>query len=420
MVNRTLVLIGSLMGGVGTHLCDLMDGLSARKWRVYFFDLKQPFFSASLAAPRDIIVTTIDPPLPSHGTGKDELARAMYESGNALLMRAAVDALRESSAQPALIHCHDYHGLDAAAHLSRALRVPLVTTVHSLREPMIRWTGEVPLGHCVEAERRLCEYSDAVIAVSTGLQQVIHATHPSVCDRTIVIHNGVNIDSPAQRQTHDLFGLRAQFGLDRRRVILYAGRLTREKNLTALLQSAISVISAFPDAVYLLAGDDRNHPYVREMRRIVEECAALRSSVRFIGTQRPSVLAGLYAIASLVVMPSLYEGLPYFALEAMAAGAPIVAAATTGLSDLIEHRISGMLVPMKRDALDDDGALRAAREVDVQALAAAQMELLGNPALAKSLGAAGRNRVVANFTKDKMLAATINLYQAVADRGPLR
>ena len=418
MTTRSVLLIGSLMGGVATHLYDLIDGLAARDWNVHFFDLRQPFFSASVSAPRNVSVIPINPALPSRGATKDDLARGMYEAGNALLVEKAIRYLDTVTIPPALIHCHDYHGLDAAVRLSRILRTPLATTVHLLHEPMMRWTGDKPFGHCIEAERRMFKHADAVIAVSASLQQLIHATHPRTRGRTIVIQNGVETNLVATpRRGEDPLGLRSHFGLGEKRVVLYAGRFTSQKNLTALLHSAVRVVSEFPDVVYVLAGDDRNHPYVREMRRIVQEHAVLRSSVLFIGPQSSARLAALYSIASLVVLPSIYEGLPYFALEAMAAAVPIVAAATIGLSDLIEHRISGMLVPVRGHAIDSEEALRARRELDIGELADAQLELLGDPALANALGIAGRQRILAAYTKEMMLGATVDLYETLVDRG---
>lgn len=418
MTTRCVLLIGSLKGGVATHLYDLIDGLAARDWNVHFFDLRQPFFPASVTAQHNVSVIPINPTLPSRGSTKDDFARGVYEAGNTLIVEKAIRHLDNVTIPPALIHCHDCHGLDAAVRLSHRLRAPLATTVHLLHEPMLRWAGDRPFGHLIEAERSMFKHSDAVIAVSASLQELIHATHPCARGRTVVIKNGVETNSVSMpKRWEDPLGLRSLFEIGEKRVVLYAGRFTSQKNLIALLHSAVRVVSAFPDVLYVLAGDDRNDPYVREMRRIVQAHPILRSSVRFIGAQSSARLAALYAIASLAILPSLYEGLPYFALEAMAAAVPVVAAATIGLSDLIEHRISGMLVPVRGHAIDDDEALRARRELDIGELADAQLELLANPALANALGVAGRQRILAAFTREMMLGATVSLYETLIDRG---
>ena len=418
MTTRSVVMIGALKGGVATHLADLIDGLAARDWQVHFFDLRQPFFPASVTAKPNVSVIPIHPTLPTRASTKDDFARGVYEAGNTLIVEKAIRYLDHVTIPPALIHCHDCHGVDAGVRLSHLLRAPLATTVHLLHEPMLRWAGDRPFGHLIEAERSLFKHSDAVIAVSPSLQQLIHVTHPSARGRTVVIKNGVETNSiSTPKRWEDPLGLRSQLEIGEKRVVLYAGRFTSQKNLTALLHSAVRVVSTFPDVVYLLAGDDRNDPYVREMRGIVQAHPVLRSSVHFIGAQSSVRLAALYAIASLAILPSLYEGLPYFALEAMAAAVPVVAADTIGLSDLIEHRISGMLVPVRGHAIDNEEALHARRELDIGELADAQLELLGDPALADALGAAGRQRILAAFTKEMMLGATVSFYETLIDRG---
>lgn len=418
MTTRSVLLIGSLKGGVATHLYDLIDGLAARDWNVHFFDLRQPFFPGAVTARHNVSVIPVNPTLPSRGSTKEDFARGVYETGNTLIVEKAIRHLDNVTIPPALVHCHDFHGHDAAVRLSRLLRAPLATTVHLLHEPMLRWAGDRPFGRCIEAEQSMFEHSDAVIAVGASLQQLIHATHPRARGRTVVIKNGVDpnpVSTP--KRWEDPLGLRSLFELGEQRVVLYAGRFTSQKNLTALLHSAVRVVSTFPDVVYVLAGDDRNQPYVREMRSIVQAHSILRSSVRFIGAQSSARLAALYAIASLAILPSLYEGLPYFALEAMAAAVPVVAAATVGLSDLIEHRITGMLVPVRGHAIDNEEALRAPRELDIGELAEAQLELLRDPAFATALGVAGRQRILAAFTKEMMIGSTVSLYETLIDRG---
>lgn len=417
MIIRSVLLIGALRGGVATHLNDLINGIAARNWTVYFFDLRQPFCSAPIVVPRNVTVIPINASLPARGSTIEDFARAMHEAINALVVEKGIHLLATLGTPPALIHCHDYHGFDAALHLSHLLGVPLATTVHLLHEPMMRWAGESAFRHCIEAERSMCERSDAVIAVSTSLLHLIHAVHPRARGRSLAIHNGVDINpAHTQNRSDDPAGLRSELGLEQKRVILYAGRFTPQKNLTALLHSAIRVAAAFPDVVYVLAGDDRNHPFVREMRSIVQEHAALRSSVRFIGSQSAARVAALYGIATLVTIPSYYEGLPYFALEAMATAVPVVAAATTGLSDLIEHRISGLLVPVTGHVIDNEEARNAQRSVDVGELASAQMELLADTSFATALGIAGLQRIARAFTKDEMIGATAALYETLIHR----
>lgn len=110
----------------------------------------------------------------------------------------------------------------------------------------------------------------------------------------------------------------------------------------------------------------------------------LRNEVSFVGfVDDPALfLAGV----DLVVMPSLFEGLGVAALEAMAAGKPVIASGVGGLAEAVVDGVTGLLVPPR------DGA----------ALAAAIAKLVGGPALAKTMGLQGRERVRQHFSMENM------------------
>jgi glycosyltransferase involved in cell wall biosynthesis len=109
-------------------------------------------------------------------------------------------------------------------------------------------------------------------------------------------------------------------------------------------------------------------------------------------------VAGLLAAADVAVMPSLHEGLGVAALEAMAAGVPVVASRVGGLPELVGADAAGVLVPPG----------------DAAALAAALRRLAADRGAARALGTAGRARVGARFTMAGMAAATLALYRRLA------
>ena len=102
----------------------------------------------------------------------------------------------------------------------------------------------------------------------------------------------------------------------------------------------------------------------------------------------------ILAAADLSVLPSLSEGLPNAVLESMAAGVPVVATSVGGTPELVEDGVTGLLVPPR----------------DAEALAVAIARLIGNPALARRFGEAGRRRVHDRFSMAAMVRATERLY----------
>jgi lipopolysaccharide/colanic/teichoic acid biosynthesis glycosyltransferase len=108
--------------------------------------------------------------------------------------------------------------------------------------------------------------------------------------------------------------------------------------------------------------------------------------------------APFYADLDILALPSYREGLPGVALEAAAAGRPVVAARATGSVDAVLDGKTGLLVPAR----------------DPKALAGALASLLRDPARARALGRAGRKRVLAEFRPERVWAAKLALYRQLA------
>jgi glycosyltransferase involved in cell wall biosynthesis len=118
----------------------------------------------------------------------------------------------------------------------------------------------------------------------------------------------------------------------------------------------------------------------------------LRAYVRFLGfvSDNAAFLDGI----DLFVMPSLFEGLGVAALEAMAAGKPVVASRVGGLAESVLDGVTGILVPPR----------------DAAALAQAIERALRQPELAREMGRKGRERVLKHFTLEQMAAKNESYY----------
>ncbi len=143
----------------------------------------------------------------------------------------------------------------------------------------------------------------------------------------------------------------------------------------------------------LAAGEGGEHAVLAARVRTL----GLDANVRFLG--RVDDVASVLAAADVLVMPSRQEGLGVAALEAMAAGLPVIASRVGGLPEAVVDGATGLLVP----------------PADVPALAAAIARLAADRALARRLGAAGRARVRERFTMAGMAAATLAVYRRLAE-----
>ena len=202
-------------------------------------------------------------------------------------------------------------------------------------------------------------FTDVTVAVSEQIAREALIHERVAPDRLVIVANGICVD---------------QFSLPRNangRRIGAVGRLVREKNYPLLL----SAFNSIPNAELVLVGDG---PLRGELER---QAGPL---VRFLG-QRTDVAALLTGFDVFAVSSST-EGMSIALLEAMAAGCPIVATAVGGNVELIEHEVTGLLVPP-----NDETALRAAIE-----------RLLDDRALATRLG-----RAASDISRQRYSVATM-------------
>jgi glycosyltransferase involved in cell wall biosynthesis len=297
-----------------------------------------------------------------HGTERFDLPLIERRARKMLAAVRPVDrALRQF--KPDVVHAHNPAvGLATGLAALRGRRVPGIVSVHG-----------VPDEDYEHAARALRYSGLPVIACGPGIADglaeaglAVHATVP----------NGVGpAPAPADR---------AALGVDGP-LLVTVGRLTAAKNQAL----AVRALADVPDATLLVVGDGPE-------RRALEAAALpLDGRVVFTGTRRDA--RAITGAADVVVIPSESEGLPLAALEALAAGRPIVATAVRGLRDLLDDGRTALLVPPR----------------DPEALAAAVRRVLDDPALARSLGEAALQEA-SRYTENGMVAAYLSLYAEVA------
>ncbi|MFD5233986.1 glycogen synthase [Streptomyces qaidamensis] len=298
-----------------------------------------------------------------------------------------------------LVHSHTWYA-NLGGHLAKLLYgVPHVMTAHSL-EPLRPWKAE-QLGGGYElsswAERTAIEAADAVIAVSGAMREDILGCYPALDpERVHVVHNG--IDTSLYRPDHGTDAL-DRIGLDRSRpYVLFVGRITRQKGVPHLLRAVRDIDPAAQ--VVLCAGAPDTPEIDQEFRELFGELSAVRDGVFWLPKMlpRPEVIQ-LLTHAALFVCPSVYEPLGIVNLEAMACGTPVVASAVGGIPEVVDDGTTGLLVPP-----GDGFEAGLARAMDA---------VLGDPAAARRMGEAGRERAVGEFGWDAVARRTVRLYEEI-------
>jgi starch synthase len=291
-----------------------------------------------------------------------------------------------------------------------------VLTAHSL-EPMRPWKAEqLGGGYRVSSwvEKTAYEAADAVIAVSAGMREDILRSYPSVDpDRVKVVHNG--IDSQLWRAERDEDVVR-RHGVDPDRPsVIFVGRITRQKGLTYLLDAAPAIDEGAQ--LVLCAGAPDTPELAAEVGAKMAAVRASRGNVIWIEEMLPKAeVIQILSHATVFVCPSVYEPMGIVNLEAMACETAVVATAVGGIPEVVEDRVTGLLVPYEARS---DGTGTPVDPVGMAVdLAGRINELLADPVRADAMGAAGRARAVERFGWDVAAAETLALYERLLASRP--
>ncbi|MEX0675524.1 MAG: glycosyltransferase [Pirellulales bacterium] len=240
--------------------------------------------------------------------------------------------------------------------------------------------------HHLAIDRRLAKRTDAIVVNSRGVEQFYQAQGlPS--EKLRVIHNGIG-PAPASDVAHD--ALCRELGLPpNSRLIGAVGRLWHQKRIKDVIWAADLLKVIRKDVHLLIIGEG---PLRDDLERFRDLCL-IEDQVHFLGA-RDDVMR-LMPHFELLWLASGFEGLPNSIMEAMSCGVPVVATDIWGNRELVVHGQTGFLVPVG----DRAGLARYAHKI------------LEDPELRRRLGAAGRQRILAEFTVESMVRKHAALYR---------
>ena len=166
--------------------------------------------------------------------------------------------------------------------------------------------------------------------------------------------------------------------------LLSIARLVEKKGIA----DAVRAVALVPDVAYDVIGDG---PLRSDLESLIE-ALGVTDRVRLLGSQPPAEVARHLQRTDVLVAPSVtaadgdQEGIPVAIMEAMAAGLPVVSTFHSGIPELVEHGVTGLLVG----------------EGDVEGLAAALRALVAEPERRQAMGAAGRGAVAARHDAETL------------------
>ena len=343
------------------HICDHLGWAGTRihgvkrlfAWMIPRFDTER--FNVSLVSLRkpDSSPDTLE----AQGIPVTYLSRSKFDP---MTLPALLKELDRRQAD--VLHMHGY-GATTFGRLAAARRkLPTILHEHAnlTDTPWFQKAADV----------WLARYTDVAIAVSESTATFVTGARLVPANRTHVVYLGVPLEEFSRARTADEIR-RARARLNIPDDVFSVGTVTRlmpSKGNEFLVAAAAEVVRALPSARIYLAGEGDLQPSLEAQARAL----GLGDRLVFLGFQRD--VAAVLSALDLVVFPSLWEGTPLTAFEALAMGKPIIATDADGLADILTIGVDARIVPRR----------------DAPALARAIVDLARDPAARSALASQAR------------------------------
>lgn len=330
-----------LVGGIARHVQELSEALAAQGVQVHVVTATHPD-TPDETVENGVHLHRVGAPPPLHGDflqGVWAMNAAFEARADALIADLLHGKPAQRQREPILLHAHDWLAHPAAKALKHRHKLPLIATIHATEHG--RHGGiHSDLSRTIhQLEWELSYEAWRVIVCSEFMRGEVMYALNTPYDKIDVIPNGIRAEKfqfefpEAERQM-----FRARFAAPNQPLIFFVGRMVREKGVQVLLQAMPIVRAELPNANLVVVGGG----YRAHLEEFVRFCH-LEDAVQFTGFIPDSDLLRLYRVVDVAVYPSLYEPFGIVALEAMAAGAPVVVSDAGGLKEVVRHEETGIL-----------------------------------------------------------------------------
>jgi len=354
------------VGGTEKALLELIRHIDRKEFKVYVCSVKKPgTFAKALAKEADGFFSL-----------------KLSEGGGVAAIGGFIPAVLRlikliRAVSPSILHCFLFRANIVGRIAGRIARVPIIIS-------SVRVIEAQRAKHLID--RLTAPLATHYLAVSQAARN--HTIHNAKISPTkiVTIYNGIkcngeHTEKSAWRSTLSLSPSAVLLGL--------IGRFHKQKGHIVLLKALPFILAQAPHTHVLFCGEGREEACLKVMAQDL----GLEGHVHFVG-----LIENAYQMLSqidIVVVPSLWEGMPNVVLEAMAAGRPVVASNIAGMDEVVVTGETGLLC--KPD--------------DPHALANAILELIRDPSLMKHMGRAGYELVRQRFQISTMVGQTVQYYR---------
>ena len=372
------------MGGPALHVAYLTAGLRERGYDTTLVAgslARGEDSMAFVADARDVQIVRID-----------ELGREISPLRDFVATLRLARLIRRE--RPDILHTHTAKAgtIGRVAALLAGRRGPPIV-VHTFHGHVLRgYFGPLRSRFFRLLERWLAARTTALIAVSPQVRDDLVALGVAPPERFVVVRLGIELEERVAAGHDGRAESRRYLGIEPDRFAVgWIGRMTAVKRTDDVLVAFKRLREEGIDAVLCMVGDGPDRP---ELERRAHELGVVRHTL-FLGYQAD--VAPFYAAFDALVLPSSNEGTPVSAIEALAAGRPVVATRVGGVPDVVQEGRDGFLVD---PGATDDLAERLTR-------------LARDPDLRERMGAAGRERVLPRYAVARLIDDVDRLYRSL-------
>lgn len=239
-----------------------------------------------------------------------------------------------------VLHIHDWLTATAGVSFKHHAEKPLVVTVHSTEIGRAQGLHN-PNSLAIDGIEWWATYeADKVIVTSGSMKGELSGHFHLPGEKIEIIANGIDL-TKFQESSIDKQSVRGRYGVNpHEKLVLCVGRLVPQKGIEHLIRAVPMIVGRFPEAKCIVVGEG----WLRAHLEYVARSTGHQWKIRFTGFIPDSELVALMKSADVLVVPSIYEPFGIVALEGMAAGVPVVASQVGGLTEVIEHDRTGIVV----------------------------------------------------------------------------
>ncbi|MBC6448933.1 glycosyltransferase family 4 protein [Actinokineospora xionganensis] len=332
---------------------------------------------------------------PTHLVFEKDLVAWTLAMGHAMI-RAGLSLI--DGWRPDVVHAHDWLVTHPAIALAEQAKAPLVSTVHATEAGRHSGWLSQPLNQQIHSvEWWLANRSDALITCSSAMRAEVSHLFEVDPETITVIHNGIEprswrVPPAAIREA------RVSHSPANAPLLLFFGRLEWEKGVQDLIGALPRIRRTHPGTRLVVAG---RGTYAKQLEELARKLR-VRRAIDFAGHMSDRELGSTLAAADAVVLPSRYEPFGIVALEAAAAGAPLVSSTAGGLGEVVVDGETGLSFTPG----DMDGIATAVRRV------------LDDPASAKRRARMAKARLAVDFDWNRIAEQTAEVYARAETAAP--